>query len=116
MRVASVRKVIPMLQISDMAFDVNLLYSLKKAGFKLREVPVEWTDHIGSKVRYFRTSLVMFLSIVRLRLIYSPFHVLFPFFRPFETWLYLSLRSAPPLPADPKVTLAVKSTQNGGAS
>ncbi len=116
MRVSAARHVLPMLQISDMAFDVNLLYSLKKAGFKLREVPVEWTDHIGSKVRYFRTSLVMFLSIVRLRLIYSPFHVLFPLLRPFETWLYLSLRSAPPLPVNPQVKDSVKSVQTRGAS
>ena len=61
---------------ADLAFDVNLLYSLKRSGFSILEVPTEWTDKIGSKVTQtlMRSSLVMFLSVVRLRLIYSPFY------------------------------------------
>ena len=55
-----------------MAFDINLLYSLKQAGFRIREVPTEWTDKSGSKVALFRTSLTMFLSVLRIRLIYCP--------------------------------------------
>ena len=46
-----------------MAFDINLLYSLKRAGFKILEVPTEWTDKIGSKVALGKTSLVMLLSV-----------------------------------------------------
>jgi hypothetical protein len=62
----------------------------------LHETPVDWTDHLGSKVRYFRTSLVMFLSVVRLRLVYSPFYRWLLPLRPLETWVYLSLRTPPP--------------------
>ena len=102
MRVAAVQRILPMLNIADMAFDINLLYSLKRAGFRLQEAPVEWTDHIGSKVRYFRTSFVMFLSIVRLRIIYSPFYSLLRLLRPVETWVYGALRNpAPRLPEKP---------------
>lgn len=89
-------KVQDALHIADMAFDVNLLYALKRAGCSLREAPVDWTDHLGSKVRYFRTSLVMFLSVVRLRLVYSPFYRWLRPLRPLETWIYVSLRTPPP--------------------
>jgi len=101
-RVAAVQRILPMLNIADMAFDINLLYSLKRAGYRLREAPVEWTDHIGSKVRYFRTSIVMFLSIFRLRIIYSPLHGVLRFLRPVEAWIYKALRNpAPRLPDKP---------------
>ena len=72
MRREAVEKVHSSLRIADMAFDINLLYSLNRAGYRILEVPTEWTDKIGSKVTLFRTSLVMFLSVVRIRLIYSP--------------------------------------------
>jgi glycosyltransferase involved in cell wall biosynthesis len=87
------------LLISDMAFDVNLLYALKRAGCRIIEAPVDWTDHVGSKVRYFKTSLVMFLSVLRLRLFYSPFYRWLRFLRPLEAWVYTSLRAPPPRPS-----------------
>lgn len=87
------------LHIADMAFDVNLLYSAKRAGLRLLEAPVEWTDSEGSTVRYFRTSLVMFLSVLRLRLVYSPFYRLLRPLRPLEAWIYQRLRNPPPRPS-----------------
>ena len=44
MRRAAVEKIHSTLCITDLAFDVNLLVSLKRAGFKILEVPIEWTD------------------------------------------------------------------------
>jgi len=82
--------------IADMAFDINLLYSLKHAGFRILEVPTEWTDKIGSKVTLFRTSLTMFLSVVRIRLIYSPLYKWLTPLRPLETWIYRKLRAPVP--------------------
>jgi len=98
LRQAAALKVQDRLQIADMAFDVNLLYALKRAHCALLEAPVEWTDHLGSKVRFLRTSLVMFLSVVRLRLVYSPFYRWLRPLRPLETWIYTSLRTPPPRP------------------
>src|SRR6185369_4856562 len=40
----------PYLRIGDLSFDVNLLYALKHAGFRVMELPIEWTDKVGSKV------------------------------------------------------------------
>lgn len=88
------------LHIADMAFDINLLYSLKRAGLRVAEVPVEWSDDANSTVRYFRTSLVMFLSVVRLRLVHSPFYKWLRPLRPIEGWIYVKLlHSAAPRPS-----------------
>jgi hypothetical protein len=81
-----------------MAFDINLLYSLKRAGCRVLEVPTEWTDQMGSKVALFRTSLTMFLSVVRVRLIYSPFYKWLRPLSPLEAWVYQKLRAPRPLP------------------
>jgi glycosyltransferase involved in cell wall biosynthesis len=98
MRRRAVETVHSSLRIADMAFDINLLYSLKRAGFTIREVPTEWTDKLGSKVTLFRTSLTMFLSVVRIRLIYSPFYKWLRPLRPLEGWVYRKLRAPPPRP------------------
>jgi glycosyltransferase involved in cell wall biosynthesis len=97
MKRAVVEKIHSYLQIADMAFDINLLVAIKRAGFKILEVPTEWTDQIGSKVTLTRTSLTMFLSVVRVRLIYSPFYKWLRPLSPLETWVYKKLRSPRPL-------------------
>lgn len=101
MRRAAVEKIHPSLRIADLAFDVNLLVAMKEAGFRLMEVPIEWTDVVGSKVTssLLRQSLTMFLSVVRVRLIYWPwlYRLLGPL-RPLEGWIYKKLRQPQPLP------------------
>ena len=96
MRRQVVEKIHPLLRIADMAFDINLLYAIKRAGFKTLEVPTEWTDKIGSKVVLGRTSLTMLLSVIRLRLVHSPFYPVLKWLRPIETWIYLKLKAPPP--------------------
>ena len=103
MRREAVEKIHSFLRIADMAFDINLLFSLKRAGYRILEVPTEWTDKIGSKVVLGRTSLTMFLSALRIRLIYSPFYKWLRPLRPLETWVYAKLRAPQPRPGpDPK--------------
>lgn len=100
MRSDAVQRILPTLCIADLAFDVNLLVSLKRAGFKILEVPIEWTDMVGSKVTssLFRSSTAMFLSVVRVRLIYLPwlYKMLRPL-RPLEGWVYEKLRQPIPI-------------------
>jgi glycosyltransferase involved in cell wall biosynthesis len=101
MKRAVVEKIHPTLRIADMAFDINLLYSMKRAGFRILEVPTEWTDQAGSKVALGRSSLTMFLSVVRVRLIYSLFYKLLRPLRPLEAWVYKKLRAPQPLAGPP---------------
>jgi glycosyltransferase involved in cell wall biosynthesis len=103
-RRAAVEKIHSSLCIADLAFDVNLLYSLKHAGFSILEVPTEWTDKAGSKVTasLFRSSLTMFLSVARIRLIYSPFYEWLRPLRPIEGWIYRKLGAPRPLSLEPR--------------
>lgn len=86
------------LRIADVSFDINLLYSLKRNGFSIREVPTIWTDQIGSKISLNRGSFGILLSVLRLRLFYSPFYGLLRPLRPLEAWIYKKLRAPQPLP------------------
>ena len=93
------------LRIADLAFDVNLLVALKHAGFRILEVPIEWTDIVGSKVTssLLRSALTMFLSVWRVRLIYWPLlYALLRPLRPLEGWIYKKLRQPQPLPRPTK--------------
>ncbi|MAG26925.1 hypothetical protein CMI47_15405 [Candidatus Pacearchaeota archaeon] len=70
----AVSSVLTNLSITAWAFDIDLLYTLRKKGFRIKEIPTTWYDISGSKIRgMFRVILQMFLSIIRLRLMYSPF-------------------------------------------
>jgi dolichol-phosphate mannosyltransferase len=89
------------LRIADVAFDINLLYSLKRNGFTIREVPTIWTDQIGSKIRLNKGAFGILLSVVRLRLVYSPFYDMLRPLRPLEGWIYSKLRAPQPLPGPP---------------
>jgi glycosyltransferase involved in cell wall biosynthesis len=107
-RRTAVEKIHSSLRIADMAFDINLLYSLKHAGYRILEVPTEWTDKIGSKVTLGSTSLSMLLSVIRIRLIYWPwlYQLLRPL-KPLEIWIYRKLgqpvpRSGPEPATSPK--------------
>jgi glycosyltransferase involved in cell wall biosynthesis len=99
LRREAVEKIHSSLCIADLSFDVNLLVCLKRAGYRIAEIPVEWTDMVGSKVTasLFRASLAMFLSVVRIRLIYSPFYKWLMPLRPLEGWVYKKLRAPRPL-------------------
>jgi glycosyltransferase involved in cell wall biosynthesis len=101
MRREVVERIHSSLCIADMAFDINLLYLIKRNGFTLLEVPTVWTDKTGSKVTLFRSSLTMLLSVMRVRSIYSPFKGLRPLFAPVENWLYRKLKAPAPKP-DPE--------------
>ncbi|MBE9592462.1 MAG: glycosyltransferase family 2 protein [Proteobacteria bacterium] len=71
-----VRDVLSHLIIDDFAFDVNFLYSAKKLGFKIKEVEIEWEYSEGSKIKLFNVTKKMFISLLKLRLFYSPFRFL----------------------------------------
>ena len=98
MRRRAVEAVHSALRIADVAFDINLLYSLKRNGFTIREVPTTWTDQIGTKIRLNKGAFGILLSVVRLRLVYSPFYAMLRPLRPLEGWIYKKLRAPQPLP------------------
>ena len=69
----AMRAAMPHLGLTRWAFDVDLLFQLRRLGYRIAEVPTTWSDRGGSKLKIGRTSLEMFMAICRLRLLYSPF-------------------------------------------
>jgi hypothetical protein len=68
-RRSAIEKVLPQLEVSNFAFDVDLLYRLRKAGCVVIEMPIAWAEGFeASKVRLLSASGSMLLAIVRLRL------------------------------------------------
>lgn len=68
----AIENIVDKLGITKWAFDVDLLYKLRKKGYRIREIPTIWEDKKESKLDAFRVSIQMFSAIVRLRLLYSP--------------------------------------------
>ncbi len=66
------KAILPRIGITRFAFDVDLLYQLKRHGYRIQEEPTVWNDVAGSKVRIMNTSFEMFCAVVRMRLLYSP--------------------------------------------
>ncbi|QKQ99452.1 glycosyltransferase [Metallosphaera tengchongensis] len=71
-----VAQVMDDLIMNDWIFDVNLVYSFLRMGFKVVEVEIPWSHmEEGSKVsrKIAKVSLMMLLSLIKLRTFYSPF-------------------------------------------
>jgi dolichyl-phosphate beta-glucosyltransferase len=49
-------------------FDVEILFLARRRGYRLVEVPVEWTHVPGSKVAPLSDSIRMFADVLRVRL------------------------------------------------
>lgn len=69
----ALKEVVGELGITKWAFDVDLLYKLKNRGFNIKEIPTVWEDKKESKLNLTKVPFQMFSSVVRLRLLYSPF-------------------------------------------
>ncbi len=67
-----VEAILPHLGLTRWAFDVDVLFQTRRAGYPILEVPTIWHDVEGSRLQVARASKDMFLAICRLRLLYSP--------------------------------------------
>lgn len=76
----AIKKIISKLTITKWAFDVDLLYHLKKEGFKIKEIPTIWSDKKYSKINFLKSGPFMALAIIKLRILNSPFKFLVEIF------------------------------------
>lgn len=84
----AVEMVLPRLSMSKWAFDVDLLYSLRKLGFEIREVPTVWRDMKYSTINFFATGPWMVLALIRLRIYNSPFRGLVRVYNRITNFIY----------------------------
>jgi len=61
---------------SEWGFDVDLLFYANLEGARIKSIPTEWHDEVGSNIDLKKTPITMFLSAVRLRLVHSPLRIM----------------------------------------
>jgi glycosyltransferase involved in cell wall biosynthesis len=62
------RPVLMQARSDGFSFDVELLHLARKAGLRMREIPVRWDHNEGSKVRFMQDSMRMLRDVVTMRL------------------------------------------------
>lgn len=67
-----VRSLLRSVTLTNRAFDVDLLYHVRKEGRRVKEVPVEWKHDPATRMPIGRAIPVMFVSLVGVRLANSP--------------------------------------------
>ena len=93
----AVEKVHASLRITDMAFDINLLYALKRAGLPHPRSADGMDRQDGFQSSAGPDVAQHVVSAVRTRLVYSPLHPWLRLLRPVETWIYKKLKAPVPL-------------------
>ena len=66
------------LVITNFAFDIDLLYHSQRYSYVIKEIPIEWSHDNFTELRMARVIPSMFLSIIGLRMRYTPFWELIP--------------------------------------
>ena len=66
-QMATCRPILEAAHIDGFGFDVELLYLASRGGLRLREIPVRWNHHDGSKVHLVHDSLRMLREVIELR-------------------------------------------------
>ena len=84
-----IEKTISQITFSRWAYDVDLLYHVRKNKFKIREIPTSWSDKEHSKINFISAGPWMALGVIRLRLINSPFKFLIRIYDKIISKIYL---------------------------
>ncbi|MFA5992255.1 MAG: glycosyltransferase [Candidatus Pacearchaeota archaeon] len=83
----AIESIIDDLSLSLWAFDVDLLYNVRKKGFRVREFPTVWSDKAYSTINFSKAGPRMALSIIRLRIINSPFKDFIKVYNKMPEWM-----------------------------
>lgn len=71
----AITKIAHKMGMTGWAFDIELLYLLNKNGFRIIEIATVWSNEDYSKINFWKSGPWMALSIVRLRILNSPFKI-----------------------------------------
>lgn len=65
--------IIKELNITNFAFDVDLLYQTKRKGYQIKELPIEWNHDNFTELKMAKAVPTMFISIIGLRMKQTPY-------------------------------------------
>jgi hypothetical protein len=68
----AMEQIISSLGITQWAYDIDVLYQMKRNNLRIREFPTVWSDKDYSKLNLKKASSGMLLGVIRLRMLYSP--------------------------------------------
>jgi hypothetical protein len=77
--------------ITQWAFDIDLLYKIRRAGFDVREFPTVWSDKQYSKINFMKAGPRMAMAIIRLRLINSKLKFLIRGYDILPKWMKITV-------------------------
>lgn len=63
----TIRPVFERQRIDGFTFDVEILLIARRLGFEIRDLPVQWQDAAGTKLRVVQDSLKMFVDLLSIR-------------------------------------------------
>ena len=66
-----IQKLVDIIDLTEWAYDVNLLYLCRKYNFKIIDIPTKWENKEGSMLKINRVPLQFLLGVIRLRIIHS---------------------------------------------
>ena len=70
-RAPSAQDLFSVMHVNGYGFDLELLYLAQRRGYRIAEVPVNWADQPGSKVRVFRDGFRMLREMLAIRRRYA---------------------------------------------
>jgi dolichyl-phosphate beta-glucosyltransferase len=70
-RQTAARDLFSLARVNGYGFDLEILYLAQRRGYRISEVPINWTDQPGSKVRVLPDGLRMLRDLLRVRRDYS---------------------------------------------
>tara|TARA_B100000035_G_C20989028_1_gene549306 strand:- start:283 stop:1011 length:729 start_codon:yes stop_codon:yes gene_type:complete len=65
------KKLFANLKMLDFTHDIEIVLISKKKGFRIMELPVNWIHKKGSKISIFKDSFEMFVSLIKMKFIFS---------------------------------------------
>jgi len=71
-------RILAAVTVTNRAFEISLLYHVRKSGGSIGEIPIEWTHDDRSRMPIGKAITIMFLSLVGLRLMNSPLRRVVP--------------------------------------
>lgn len=72
-RKAAAKKIVEGMIVTNWAMDIDMLYKAKIYGYRIKEIPVTWTEEKGSRLNIIKDSIRMLFSVLQLRIYHSAF-------------------------------------------